>query len=88
VSIRWTGCASKLVAPTRIRAAIGRTVPACQAPDGSTLLCLITDQYTRPRDLIAAALSLVIGLVATVGIFLRTTHRRSTARRPSRAPMR
>jgi hypothetical protein len=62
--------------------------PACQAPDGSTLLCLITDQYARPRDLTAAALSLVIGLVATAGIFLWTTPRRSTARRPSRAPMR
>ena len=61
---------------------------ACQAPDGSTLLCLITDQYTRPRDLTAAALSLAIGLVVTAGIFLWTTHRTSTARRPSRAPMR
>ena len=36
----------------------------CQAPDGGTLLCLVSDRYTRPLDLTAAAVSVAIGLAA------------------------
>ncbi len=50
--------------------------PACQAPDGSTLLCLITDKYTRPRDLTAVGISLAMGLIAAVVFDIVVTRRR------------
>lgn len=43
---------------------------ACQAPDGSELLCLVTSQYTQPRDLTAMALSLGFGIVLAAGVYV------------------
>jgi hypothetical protein len=42
--------------------------PACEAPDGSQLLCLVTTQYTEPRDLTAVALSFVLGIAIAAGV--------------------
>jgi hypothetical protein len=43
----------------------------CRAPDGSELLCIVTAQYTEPRDLTAAALSIGFGLLLAAGVYLR-----------------
>ncbi len=43
------------------------------APDGSILLCLITDAYTRPRDQTAVGISIALGLVAATGLYSATS---------------
>jgi len=50
---------------------------ACVAPDGSILLCIIDEGYTRPRDLTAVAASAALGLIAAVILYF-VTHRGSS----------
>jgi hypothetical protein len=42
--------------------------PACEAPDGSQLPCIVATQYTEPRDLTAGALSFVLGIAIAAGV--------------------
>lgn len=46
--------------------------PACQAPYGSVLLCVVDEGYTRPRDLTAVALSLALGLIGGYVLYFAT----------------
>ena len=44
-----------------------RLWPMCQSSDGSNLLCALTSEYTRPRDLTSAAISVALaGCMAAV----------------------
>ena len=47
--------------------------PACPGPDGFTLMCRITDAYTRPRDLTAVGISVALGLIAAIALHLVTS---------------
>jgi len=55
---------------------------ACVAPDGSSLLCIVNEQYTRPRDLTAVAISVVLALAGALALRLLIARRR-----PGAAPM-
>lgn len=55
--------------------------PACQAPDGSILLCIVPDSYARPRDLTAVAISLALSLIGAWLLYLTTNRTRLTAHR-------
>ena len=46
--------------------------PACQAPDGSILLCIVPESYTLPRDLTAVAISLAVGLIGALLLYVAT----------------
>src|SRR5581483_8169873 len=52
---------------------------ACVAPDGSSLLCIVNDQYTRPRDLTAVAISVALALVGALALRLLIARRRPGA---------
>jgi hypothetical protein len=58
---------------------------ACVAPDGSILLCLIDETYTRPRDLTAVAVSIAMGLTAAA--FLHLLAQQASRRNRPTAPV-